>query len=434
MDDPTDRIAVKNFENDCGIHELCDMLLFSVACHNRGLGADLRLPFHADSLRNLLKKIYAASLLAEEGRHPQVRLVLGSDKTTELPFPPIVRFQPSCTIGDANDLRKLAPAVSDTSCALWLTERDEEGDRRLECLGIVDVDRLYATTPIDMPQSIVRGELIVENTSFVSVRIEGPDALRARVALDRSEYVLRGCQIRQTRSFAYLEDMVRQVCSIESALSPGNDMKNDIVLALAQVLDIANSKRHGAAFLLLPETDVEHSHIRDKYHIEDGHEVFLDLGEALTEFAACRMHFQTIKPGVNDSQPLATESRHELISLANQWLDKRRDLSLTQNAVASLSSVDGCVVLDRRLRIHLFGAKIRSLQHEREMKVFDPDTKVDLSSEMKKLGTRNNSACRFCFDYPGAYAFVLSQDSDLRLYYSDKEKVYAILSLDIYNI
>ena len=434
MDDPRERIATKKSQNDCGIDDLCDMLLFSYEQHNHGLGADLRLPFDQESLRNLLKKVYAASLLTEEGRHPQVRLVLGSDQVSELPFSPIVRFQPPSRIGEANDLRKLGPAASDPSCALWIAEGEDGGTRGVECLGIIDVDRLYTTTRIGTQESIVRGEHIVGNTTYVSVRIEGPGALRARVALDRCEFVLRGCQIRQTRSFAYLEEIVNQVCSIEKVLTTEFDLKNDIALALARVLDAANSKRHGAAFLLLPEIGLTHDVIHRAYCIDGGHEVLLDLGKALTEFASCRKHLQEVKPGDNPSEVQSMVNPQEIITRADQWFDKRRDLSVLQNAVAGLSSVDGCVVLDRSLKIHLFGAKIRSPQPDKELKVIDPDTKDDLSSEMKKLGTRNNSACRFCSDHPGAYAFVLSQDSDLRLYYSDTQHVYALLDLDIYNI
>jgi hypothetical protein len=116
--------------------------------------------------------------------------------------------------------------------------------------------------------------------------------------------------------------------------------------------------------------------------------------------------------------------------LANQWTSKRRDLYVIQNVVAGLSSVDGCVVLDRSLRTHLFGAKIRASKAGKGLPLIDPDTNADLSSEMEKLGTRNNSACGFCREHPGAYAFVLSQDSDLRLYCSDEKSAYASLDLD----
>ena len=46
-----------------------------------------------------------------------------------------------------------------------------------------------------------------------------------------------------------------------------------------------------------------------------------------------------------------------------------------------------------------------------------------------KLGTRNQSACQFCREHPHAFAFVVSQDGDLRVYCSDGGAAYAFEAL-----
>jgi hypothetical protein len=53
-----------------------------------------------------------------------------------------------------------------------------------------------------------------------------------------------------------------------------------------------------------------------------------------------------------------------------------------------------------------------------------------MEPRLAKLGTRNNSACLFCREHPGAWAFVVSQDGDLRVFYSDEKAAYAILAID----
>jgi hypothetical protein len=114
------------------------------------------------------------------------------------------------------------------------------------------------------------------------------------------------------------------------------------------------------------------------------------------------------------------------------WLKKRRELRFAVATLADLGSVDGCVVLDRQLRCYLAGAKLErqplpAIATMRGLR--DWDSGVSLEDAIAKLGKRNGSACDFCRDYPRAFAFVVSQDEELRLYYSDDKAVYGFESL-----
>lgn len=156
MDDPRDKIIAMNSENECGVNELFDMLIFSFYKNNENMWEGRhRLPFDEDSLRSLLKKAYASSLLAEEGRYPRFRIILGSNRDELFPFTSVVRFQSPIVINEANDLRKLAPSVPEPSFALWVAEGGDESNRRLECISIIDADRSFKTTFIGTPDSRV---------------------------------------------------------------------------------------------------------------------------------------------------------------------------------------------------------------------------------------------------------------------------------------
>ncbi len=434
MDNPADKIIKMNSENECGANELSDLLLFRFFKENAVLRAGcLRLPFAEPSLRRLIKKAYSTSLLAEEGRFPRFRIILGSNQDDLIPFASVVRFQSPVVINEANDLKRLAPAISEPNCALWVAEGGDEGDRRLECLGIIDADRFKKMTFIGTPDSRVGSDAVIDDTEVAIVKIEGPGSLRARFALQRGEFVLRGGQIRPTRSFAYLEVMIKLVKSVLAALSsqPSEPYAMDFLHSWAGVLEVANSKRHGAAFLLLPEQEITPKEIRDKYNFSDGFEVSLDLGKAFTEFLAACERYHQVKATVNQPGFEAVAHTQQMELLSNQWLASRRELFLMQDALAALSGVDGCVVLDRSLKAHLFGAKIQPLQDRTLLPLVDYDQSgTNLEAEMKSLGTRNNSAWRFCREYAGAFGFVLSQDSDLRLYCSDEKAAYAFLDLD----
>ena len=428
MDNPTDKIIAMNSENECGVNELFYMLIYHFHKNNENLWEGrLRLPFDEDSLRRLLKKAYATSLLAEEGRYPRFRIVLGSNRDELFPFTSVVRFQSPVVINEANDLRKLAPSVSEPSCALWVAEGGDGSDRRLKCLGIIDADRSFKTTFIGTPDSRVGGNGVIGDTEFAIVKIEGPGSLRARFALQREEYVLRGGQIRPTRLFAYLAVMLKLVKTVLAALAPTSSAM-DFLHSWARVLDFANSKRHGAAFLLLPEQEISPKEIREKYGFSGGFEVSLNLGKAFTEFAvACECYRY-------HAEFEAVSHRQQMELLSNQWLARRQYLYRMQEALAALSGVDGCVVLDQSLKAHLFGAKIQTIRDRKKLPLVDYDQPgTIIEEEMKSLGTRNNSACLFCQEHPGAFAFVLSQDSDLRLYCSDEKVAYAFLNLDTYT-
>ena len=117
------------------------------------------------------------------------------------------------------------------------------------------------------------------------------------------------------------------------------------------------------------------------------------------------------------------------------WLTKRNQFHVAMNAVAGLAEVDGCVVLDRGLRVHLFGGKIRSSSAHRPSSARVLDLcdwyarDVIIEQAIRKLGTRNQSACQFCREHPHAFAFVISQDGDLRVYCSDDKAAYAFEAL-----
>jgi hypothetical protein len=176
--------------------------------------------------------------------------------------------------------------------------------------------------------------------------------------------------------------------------------------------------------------DVTIEEIRTRYRIESGYDVRLDLGKALVELRDVCDRFWKVRTGESLPGFKAMTHPQQVEHLANEWNSKRRDLFVMQNVVAGLSGVDGCVVLDRSLKVHLFGGKIKANSDREKMPLHAPGSGMDLLPQMDRLGTRNNSACDFCREHPGAFAFVLSQDSDLRVYWSDQSWAFALLDLD----
>lgn len=85
--------------------------------------------------------------------------------------------------------------------------------------------------------------------------------------------------------------------------------------------------------------------------------------------------------------------------------------------VASLSQVDGCVVLDQDLAVGGFGVEITV--REEPAPVFragDAEGSAHLLRpvEYDHFGTRHRSVMRYCWRFPGSVGFVVSQDGTVR--------------------
>jgi hypothetical protein len=117
-------------------------------------------------------------------------------------------------------------------------------------------------------------------------------------------------------------------------------------------------------------------------------------------------------------------------------------------AIGELAAVDGCVVLDRALSVVGFGTKINVPRQRAEASSIqfqhvEPGTPLPLNNryakfagtqlpleELEKLGgTRLRSALWFCKSYPHVVAFVVSQDQEMKVLWSEDEVAFAFLSI-----
>ncbi|MCP3860802.1 MAG: hypothetical protein GY704_14215, partial [Phycisphaeraceae bacterium] len=99
-------------------------------------------------------------------------------------------------------------------------------------------------------------------------------------------------------------------------------------------------------------------------------------------------------------------------------------LTDTADAVARLSGTDGFVILNRRLCVLGFGAKV----------VWDeriPANCVEVDEMLRptggefslgRAGTRHTAGYMLCQNIPGAHVFVVSQDGELRLFFTDPDE------------
>jgi len=92
------------------------------------------------------------------------------------------------------------------------------------------------------------------------------------------------------------------------------------------------------------------------------------------------------------------------------------DITETVRFLASLSAVDGAVVLGQPLEMLGFGAEISGRLPPVHQVTRDPDSSGarTKTESVLNVGTRHRSAYRFCRALPGAMAAVVSQDGSVR--------------------
>jgi DNA integrity scanning protein DisA with diadenylate cyclase activity len=103
----------------------------------------------------------------------------------------------------------------------------------------------------------------------------------------------------------------------------------------------------------------------------------------------------------------------------------RQRLLAMVDTIANLSAVDGCVVFDRKLKLSQFGAMIELSSKHDDVLCLMGGSSEPVSPEVirRSFGARRKSALDLCRACPGAMAFVVSQDGDLRIFVRDGDVV-----------
>jgi hypothetical protein len=181
-----------------------------------------------------------------------------------------------------------------------------------------------------------------------------------------------------------------------------------------RIISLIRSSRHGATLLFLPpdaaEQSADQTHIDIKYRfVNDAprlrfRALLLEIIEALSGGDA----LSPIEQPVGWEDYLA--SRNDHVAELDEAI-----VELTQ-VLASLSAVDGAVVLTRRFEILGFGAEITGELPEvsEVVRSSDAEARVTTPERAAGMGTRHRSVYRLCQLDSQVLAIVVSQDGGVR--------------------
>jgi len=393
----------------CTPEDLAELLIYDRQFVRQTWGEGAEPPLSEAGIKSLVNLVFYASSFPDEGRFPRFKISTGAVLQ-------VAEFD-RVHLDGPNALRRLAPACTHPECALRVIE-SPEGD--LYCNGVVNLGPMgWEWTP-GYP-----GFSAVGNLRMYELTVRDPGHIVA-TASGGGSYELRAGNIRRLYPYLALDPVKALhddfVSRIKEEISQKEGEEATKLFGgvgrytwpdgfhniFSRILRAAIEARHGGTFVVLPDsTSPEACEIKLRYRAK-----VLDLGQnAINFWIACTEYDR------------ANTNR----SLLQRCNAVRTKMLVDAKAVGNLSAVDGCVVLDRHLRVLGFGGIIQV--SESDAKTSNRPFQNAVSGEewpydefMKGIGgTRHQSAARLCRVHQGVLVFVVSQDGDLKLLCSDRE-------------
>jgi hypothetical protein len=342
-------------------------------------------------LASLLDEAYQASLRMEEGRAVRLRIHYDEffPERTELTGP-LIRFD-TCVPCDSGALVRLAPCIGLTTRFLAVGP-DEK--RKLQIWGIGD----YLLLP-DPRVGNGSEYQVLARVSGRQISILGPGMLR--VASKTRTIELQGGRITFLVSVHRAPPVREWMEAVALDLGGADEVRSRacgsmVGRMMSDVLESIARERHGGCILVFPDRPVDPKRVKILYQLDSN--VLRTTVERRAAFTRSGLAARTAKGGLNENVAVQLEA----------------DFSRAVDLVHSLASVDGAVVLGGDLQLIGFAAKIEAEACPLVECRFDgrPPEQID----MKKFGTRHQSAAGLCKAMPGTIAFVVSQDGSIRVF------------------
>lgn len=205
----------------------------------------------------------------------------------------------------------------------------------------------------------------------------------------------------------------------DAALAHIAQVKGELLVrwqnAICRILFNIQQYGHGGGLLIVPSYPVGDVHV--KYG-----QTYDRLPRALFRLAQHqilkRQTAETIAAHCNtDADTIPCEIHFDAVHSQNELDRLKNELLGCVHYIASLSRVDGFVLLDKSLVVHGFGVEARADAGLTDVYMAgDAKASTELlrQSPLSQFGTRHRAMLRYCDEHEGALGFVISQDGDIR--------------------
>ncbi len=401
-------------------HHLVEMLHIKW----NAVGSD-KLP-NSDVLNNLISTCYQASIMVEEERSLQFRLILiDPERLAAEDGPPdglyrLIFNEPRAF--SEYELRKLAPAV-DFYGSLIGVKVSAAGE--LQIWGIVHSGRRwiqairggslgYSPLPESLFLYVVRAGQIVlyKGSEMIAMLSNG------RI-LTPSKSVLNSRWLRESHGETTMDLWSRHDAARSTAAEPWALLERNFPILFAQqitkrIMSIVRNSHHGGTIISIsPERTREvcsqnnYLDIRYQFKEEEQRNRFRTL---LLEI------MKTLAESYGDaSRPDRIVGWKEYITSKNDAL-RKLDEALFEYAhfVAGLTAVDGVVILTSRHELIGFGGLILGPSDKVKIgRSLDSEGDSAVLESMHRVGMRHRAAYHLCNEMHDAMAMIISQDGDV---------------------
>ncbi len=386
----------------------------------QGSGVHWNRSFTKDDLIVLLKAAFLASLSTYEGRSPRCSILLDNQPCGEIET---FAFANAIEL-TADQLRKYAPLCQRNGCALRVEKR--HSGLHLAGLSVLRFEGL----DLDLGMPAPRRQVYYE-TNF-QIHILAPGQIRVDNGI--FEYELDCGRVRQCLPLWDITP-IRQLCnhfvaSVKKELTELevlSDKQKRLFPIVASTVVCENlvesilqqviASGFGGAILVIPSELLQI--VKSQLQTLNGDKC-IDLLDAVVEQSLAALLCHDAKSG----QLSLDETKLQRLSVA------QAHTILAAKTIADLCAVDGCVVLDELLRVQGFGVKINTT---RDAAIASPiafkkctdGTEVDFEGLENLGGTRWRSSVWFCKANHAVTTFIISQDRNLKVCWSDHENAYA---------
>lgn len=384
------------------------------------------------ALVELLSVCYHTSLLKEEGRKLKSRLiVLGRGMKPDqganvLPKDELryALFDEPSELSIA-ELRRLAPAADSTRSMICV---DYDKARGWQIWGLMDTgDKWHrfehheTSSGAPPPRELTiyspgPGELLVMSNGYSML------ALRSgSVYFPKGDALWEGPisqHLEAARKRLYKETIESLGVASWDADGEDDDYPSRFYnMCLSRILNCIRDLNHGGTLLLVPDELGKHDQrLEDRASLKHScsYEYVWRLMREHLELH--RKYYDLYFPAWRAPKNVPVNRFHELEILDDKIDDNDQALADCFRFIATLSAVDGAVVMTDTFRVLGFGAEV--IAHSpnlREISIAEDSTGIKTKSvSIEAYGTRHRSAFRFCSSYEAAMAFIVSSDGGVK--------------------
>ena len=398
------------------------------------------------ALETLLSACYQASLLHEEERSVTFRTVLcDPDRLSTREGPPSGLHKlefPKTRPFDVQELRRLSPAADYYRLLVGVGFDEERG---LRIWGLVHSGPRWLRahqggrdTPPPLPSALIvrvsgPGRVAVDCGSVVVGRLDGGELSDSTMNVYDSRWL--------PNTFAPVRAELAEIHSKARELAQEKygetwaPLDNDVTRIIGQhtikrIVSAVRNSRHGGTLVIVPPNlagDIlEDRYVALKYKFaeEEPRRRFRTLIVSVMNILAESYGRDGASFGEEAVGWKAYEaSGHEKLSEFDEAIFEVAHL------IASLSAVDGAVVMTQRFELLGFGGEISGElpSIKTVSKALDIEGDETMEEPTEGLGTRHRSAFRLCYALPDVIAVVVSQDGNVRFV---KQKDGAVMYWD----